>query len=108
MSHDHKDEPEELAVEAYIDQITKSDEAPSETERKQYLNARYQFVKDQAKRLQLEKMELEAIKTDQKNQLLMNIRATFTENYKIRKYCVTELRKLGEKIEDKFIPLSAV
>ncbi len=108
MSHSHDKEPEELEVEAYMDQLPSGPEAPTDKDRKDYLNARYTFVKDQAKRLQLEKAELESVKTESKKQVMDNIRSAFAENYRIRKYCVTELRKLGEKIEDKFIPLSAV
>jgi hypothetical protein len=107
MAHDHEKEPEDLAVEAYMDQIKSSPEAPSEKDRKEYLKARYEFIKAQAIRLQLEKHELESVKADQKQQMLANIRTAFAENYKVRKYCVTELRKLGEKIEDQFIPNSA-
>jgi hypothetical protein len=109
MSHDHKDkEPEELAVEAYMDQFTKSPEAPSDEERKTRYLERYKFIKNEAKRLQMDKEEIEATSSKNKEQLLQQVRAAFTENYKTRKAVVTELRKLGEKVEDQFIPLGAI
>ena len=100
-------EPEELSVEAYIDQFSRSTEAPSDDERKQRYQLRYKFIKDEAKRLQMEKEELEATNSKSKEQMLTQIRTAFTENYKSRKAIVIELRKLGEKVDDKFIPLSA-
>lgn len=107
MAHVHEKEPVELEVEAYMDQLTQSPEAPTTKEQVEYLNARYVYIKDQAKRLQLEKSEIEGSKADSKAQGIATIRAAFAENYKARKYVVTELRRLGEKIEDRFIPLSA-
>lgn len=107
MAHTHDKEPEELEIEAYIDQIPTGPDAPTEKDRKDYLKGRYTFCKDQAKALQLQKEELDGIPTKESKQTMEAIRAAFSQNYRVRKYCVTELRKLGEKIEDKFIPNSA-
>jgi hypothetical protein len=106
MAHDHKDkEPEELEVEAYMDQFNKSEDAPTDDERKARYHQRYKFIKDEAKRLQMDREEIEAGASKNKEQLLQQVRAAFTENFKSRKAIVTELRRLGEKVEDKFIPL---
>lgn len=101
-------EPVELEVEAYMDRLKESEDAPKDDERREYYRNRYKFIKDQAKRLQLEREELEATKSKNREQVLTQIRQAFTENYQSRKAIVTELRKLGEKIEDSLIPNSAV
>lgn len=101
------EEPIELVVEAYIDQLSKSEEAPTDAERIERLLVRYQYIKDEAKRLQCEREEIEASQVKQKDQILNTIKTSFTENYKYRKAIVTELRRLGQKVDDKFIPLSA-
>jgi hypothetical protein len=108
MSKDAEKEPEELAVESYMDRIKASEEGPSDGDRKEWYQLRYKFIKDQAKRLQLEREEIEATSSKKKDEMLANIRAAFTDNYKSRKAIVTELRKLGEKVDDQFIPLSAI
>ena len=97
-------EPEDLAIEAYMDQITQSEDAPTDEERKQRYHIRYQYVKDEAKRLQMEREELEAGTLKNKDAMLLQLREAFSSNYKTRKAVVTELRRLGEKIEDRFIP----
>lgn len=107
MPQDHSKEPEDLAVEAYMDQFLKTSDAPTDEERKARYQLRYKFIKEEAKRLQMDREEIEANSSKNKEQMLQSIRAAFTENYKSRKAIVTELRKLGEKIEDPFIPLSA-
>lgn len=101
------EEPEELAVEAYMDQFSKSAEAPTDAERVERLLVRYQYIKDEAKRLQCEREEIEATTVKNKEQILTTIRNAFTENFKYRKAIVTELRRLGQIVDDKFIPLSA-
>jgi len=109
MTHEHKDkEPEDLAIEAYMDQLTKSVEAPTNDERKARYYQRYEFIKGEAKRLQMDREEIEAGSSKQKEQLLSSVRTAFTENYRSRKNIVTELRKLGEKITDPFIPENSV
>ena len=109
MAHDHdKAEPEELAVEAYMDQLGGSSEAPTEEERKAYLKRQYEGVKATAKSLQLERAVIERMDGKKREDAMNNMRGAFAENYKFRKIIVTEMRKLGEKVEDQFIPLSAV
>lgn len=106
--HEHdKKEPEELEVESYMDQFSKSEDAPSDEDRVKRYQLRYQFVKDEARRLQMEREEIEAGTQKNKDQMLVQIRDAFSANYKTRKTVVTELRKLGQKIEDRFIPNSA-
>lgn len=100
-------EPEDLEVQSYMDSIPKSGEAPSDKDRLERYKLRYQFIKDQAKGLQLEREEIEAGKMKDKDQMLLKITAAFADNYRNRKTIVTELRRLGEKIDDTFIPLSA-
>jgi len=67
---------------------------------KNYLLTRYEQIKSQYDVLHRERDEAE--KTA--NQELKNrVSELFTQNYKARKYIVRELRRMGEKIEDKFV-----
>lgn len=109
MSDKHdKTEPEELAVEAYIDQLQTSSEAPTHDERVTYLKQQYANTKSGAKSLQLERSVIERMDGKKKDDAMNAMRTAFAENYKFRKVIVTELRKMGEKVEDQFIPLSAI
>lgn len=87
---------EEAAVDAYMDGVSE----PSEMERVIYLRRRYVEVGFEYKTLL--QIKEEATKTSNQMQL-GQVRDGMMANYKARKYVVTELRKLGQKVEDKFI-----
>lgn len=93
----------EALVDSYMD--NPDGEAPTDEDRKTYYGARYRAIKEEYKALLLNKEELEARKDEQ---ALSNIRKAFTVNYKARKAVVIALRTLGEKVEDKAVPLSAI
>jgi len=94
-------ELEEAEIDAYMDLEIQDAEAPQPEERLSYLQTRYAQVKNDYKVLQLQKAEAEAKKDEN---MLNKLRGLFRENFKGRKYTVTELRKLGQKVEDPYVP----
>lgn len=72
----------------------------SEKEWVAHLYTRYESIKTAYKSLKLIHDELELRKDEAK---LKSMRSNFTENYKSRAWVVRELRKAGEKVEDKFV-----
>ena len=107
MAGDDKQEPEELEVEAFMDRYSSSEEAPGDSDRRKWYRARYEFIREAAKRIQLEREEIERTGGKQKEQMLNSIRQAFADNYRSRKAIVTALRMLGEKVEDTLVPNSA-
>jgi len=92
---------EEAQINAYMEAVNANGEGPTDAERLAYLKARLFQVQAEYKALVLQRHEVEARKNEE---LLNKITSSFRENWKARKYVVTELRKCGETVEDKFIP----
>jgi hypothetical protein len=94
-------EVEEAEIDAYMDD---GGEELTDDDRIGYLRTRYNQVLKEYKGLVLQKEEAEARKEEQ---LLTQLRAAFGPNFKARKYLVRELRRMGEEVKDRFIPLSS-
>lgn len=97
-----KDEVEEAEVNAYMEAAS---EKPSDERRKLFLQSRYEQVKREYQDLRLLKEEAEGRKDDKR---VNELTGHFRENFKARKWAVTQLRQAGANVEDPFIPLSAV
>lgn len=95
-----KDDVEEAEINAYMES---EEESPSENEIKEYLYNRLREVKEGYKSLKLQKMELEATKNEQG---LNQITKLFRNSFVARRFFVTELRRMGETVKDRFIPKS--
>ena len=95
-----KDEVEEAEIDAYMETDDK-DSDPSEAEWTEYLKSRYENVKGNYKLLKLQKMEFEGRKDENS---MNRLNPLFAQNYRERKYIVSELRKLGIEVEDRFVP----
>lgn len=100
MEPDNKD-IEQAELDSYMDHGNAAGDAPSIEDKRAYLLARYQAVRQTYKTLLLQKLELEK---RGENSILVQIQKAFSENYAARKYCVRELRAIGEKLEDRFVP----
>lgn len=98
-----KPKTEEAEVNAYMEAENSGIEAPSEADRRAYLWKRYRETVDLYVALQLQKEECVGVKSES---LMNSLTAHFRDNYKARRWIVTELRKMGEKVDDKFVPLS--
>jgi len=92
---------EEAEINAYMENA--NGEGPNERDRKDYLTARYENVKAQYKFLLLQREEADGRKADDD---MNKLTAAFRENYKARRYVVTELRRMGQAVDDKFVPTS--
>jgi len=88
---------EQAEVDAYI----QADGALADADRLEYLKTRYEQVKMEYRNLQLNREEIEALKRDD---LKGRVSEQFAQNYKARKWVVTELRKRGIAVDDKFVP----
>lgn len=98
---------EEAEYNAYMEAVAANGEIPKESERKDYYKARYNNVKTVYKSLILQKEEAEGYRDkDQKKLWLDKLTPAFRDNYRERIRIVTELRTLGEKVDDPFVPLS--
>ena len=95
---DGKDEVEEGVINAYLD--NEAAEAITKDEHVGFLKTRLRDVRKEYKILRLYQIEAEASKDEQR---LAQLTKGFRENYKARKYCVQQLRALGEQVEDPFI-----
>ena len=95
------DSPEEVEIDSYMDEENAAaDEKPTEDQWKEYLSARYAQVKQSYGTLLCHLREAQAGKRDE---MIPEIRMQFAQNYRNRKVIVRELRRMGEKIEDRFI-----
>lgn len=97
-----KDDVEEAEVNAYMDAEA---ERPADEIRKLYLKQRYEGIKSEYRTLRLAKEEAEQRKDEKR---ITELTSHFRDNFKARKWAVTSMRQIGEKVEDPFIPLSAV
>lgn len=95
-------EPEEAEINMYMESA--DGEAPSEEQWKEYWKVRYKQVKADYQTLQMQKGENDTVK---RKEIEVQLVQAFKNNYKERKNVVIELRRLGEKIEDRFVPKSA-
>lgn len=92
---------EALLEEGQLDAYMDFDPASLSTnERLIYLKKRLAEVNYEYKQLSLAKLEFEK---SGKTQALAQIRVGFADNFKSRKYVVTELRAMGETVTDPFI-----
>lgn len=91
---------EDAELRAYMDREN-ADGAFDEKLYAQYLFARYEQVKAAYRDLLFQQAEVEG-RGDAK-QFGQKLSEVFHENYRQRKFLVKELRKRGEKVEDKFI-----
>lgn len=98
MGDEKKDEIEQGTIDAYMDNEVA--EAIQNEDRIAYLKGRLEAVKHDYKALRLHQCEAEAKKDEQ---TISKLTAGFRENYKARKYVVTQLRALGQTVEDPFI-----
>lgn len=97
-----KDEVEEAEVNAYMDAEA---EKPQDDIRKLYLKQRYEGIKSEYRSLRLAKEEAEQRKDEKR---VTELTTHFRDNFKARKWAVTNLRQMGEEVEDPFIAKSAV
>lgn len=102
-SERQKVEVEEGVLNVYMDEDQGVRLSDIETLR--FLRERYDGVKSEYKILLFNKRELEARKDEEG---INRLTKAFRDNYKSRKWVVTELRLLGMSVEDRFIPVSAV
>lgn len=84
-------------------------ELPSVADRKSYFLKRLGNVRDVYLYLKLQQEEADAYKDKgYREQTIGKLQKLFRENYTERVTVVTELRKMGEKVDDPFVPLSKV
>lgn len=91
--------PEEAEINAYME--SPDGEGPTEKEQLQLLRKAYDETKQRYKLLQFQRGQAERMKNDT---TLNQLTPAFRENFKIRKDCVIQLRRMGEKIKDRFVP----
>ena len=100
------DKVEEVALNAYMDAVGANGEAKTDDDRRSYYRKRLVEVKMTYKSLILQKEEAEGYKADRREAMLNKLTPIFRDNYGERVRVVTELRKLGEVVDDPFVPLS--
>lgn len=99
MADEKKEEVEEAEVNAYMEAELNGD--LTDDDRKEFLTLRLDKIKAEYRGLRMLKEEYEKTKNpDALNQLS----GDFRKNFLVRRYCVTELRRLGDKVEDQFVP----
>ncbi len=98
MNPQAKEDVEEAAVDAYAEASLLK---PSDSETIAYLRKRLEDINTEYKTLKMIRAESEA--TGNK-QILQNIMGGFRENFKVRKYVVAALRKMGQPVDDPFVP----
>jgi len=96
------DGPEEAELAAYME--AGDGQAPGQEDRRAYLQRRHAEIDREYRDLLLQKEEIEARRNEK---LLDAVTAMFRENWKARKFVVVELRRLGEEVDDRFVPKSA-
>lgn len=101
-----KNDPEEAAFNAYMEAVGANGEATTDEKRKVYYQTRYQAIRAAYAELLLQKEEHEGYKSELRERSLAKLTPIFRENYLARVRIVVELRKLGEKVDDPFVPLS--
>lgn len=97
-----EDVVDESMVQAYME--SPNGDGPTDQDRKDYFKARYENVKNTYRVLLLNKEELSLRKDED---AIDKLTKEFRKNYKERTVIVSALRTLGEKIEDKAVPLAA-
>lgn len=96
-------EPQEAEINVYME--SPDGQGPKEDDRKAYLKGRHEEVKRDYKILCLQKEEAQGCKRED---MLNQLTTAFRNNWKARRYVVVELRRMGEQVEDSFVPKSAV
>lgn len=109
MADKNQERLEEAAINAYMDGASANGESLNDDERKLYFKKRYSDIRSSYKYLMLQREETQCYKDKtHKEQVTAKLTVLFRENYDDRVTVVTELRKLGEKVDDPFVPLSKV
>lgn len=94
---------EQGALDAYIEGVGSNGEGPTDADRTAYYLNRYEEVKAAYRKLLIQREEAEARKMDES---LPGVLAHFRVNYSARLHVVRELRRLGQVVNDPFVPLS--
>lgn len=96
MPEEDKIEPAEYDayVEADHGELTDKDKID-------FFKVRYQSILSEYKVLKLQRLEC---KFTEREEILTQIRKAFESNYRARKYVVKELRLLGERVTDPYVP----
>lgn len=97
------DDIEQGLIDAYMDDPR--GHGPTDATRKAFLHGRLRSVKQEYETLIMLREEAAAKKDDKR---IAEFALAFRDNYKARKYAITQLRQMGEEVEDPFVPLSAV
>jgi len=92
-------EVEELQLQRYMDPEDAQGEF-SDQDYIRYLRLRYQEIRSEHRVLLCNQKEAEE---SARGDMLPKIQAAMRANYKSRKYFVHELRKRGEKVEDRYV-----
>lgn len=95
---------EQAALDAYIEGVHANGEGPNEADRIAYYLNRYEEVKAAYRKLLLQREEAEERRMDES---LPGILAHFRTNYSARLHVVKELRKLGQTVDDPYVPAAA-
>lgn len=100
-------DPEEAQFSAYMEGANAGSDVPQDTDRKTYYYSRLKEIRDAYKQLLIEKEEIDGYKNAaHREPMVAKLLSLFRTNYLARVRIVTELRKLGEVVEDPFVPSS--
>lgn len=102
MSEKVEDNVEQAELDAYMEADFNGEY--SEEKQISYLKERLGLVKEEYSQFVLLRQEAVAIKNDTR---LADLSKMFRDNFLTRRYLVTRLRSMGQKVEDRFVPLSA-
>ena len=108
MSDEKKEKPEEEILAEYMDGVGANGETPTDEDRKKYWHSCYENVKRSYKGLLISREDIDGMPKSRQDQAKTQLVEQFRINRQDRFHVVKELRKLGEKVDDNFVPLSAV
>lgn len=101
MKDEHQNGVEPGEIDAYMDPEGAGKDGLSDEHRRKLYLTRYDAIREEYRVLMCLRAEFDATKNEEG---LANVRRRFETNYKARKFLVRELRLLGEKLEDRFVP----
>jgi len=93
-------EKDEANEEALLQSYIAGEDVTNEQEELEYLQARYEEVKQQHKALVLQRKESEAVGRED---MLSSVLKALRYNHKTRVWIVKELRKRGATVEDRWV-----
>jgi hypothetical protein len=99
---DEKKSVEEAAINAYMESL--DGESLTDEDRREYLWAFLEEIRRVYKNLLAQKEQAKRMGNEEG---LNQLTKLFRKNYEGRRDAVLELRRLGEKVDDKFVPDSA-